>query len=430
MDSDMETKILILWLAVAGLHSSLAMASPVEGELDNPASIYSKLSAETPLIVEVGLQYLHTDIPNIENIVLENTTVSDSMHSGTLDNSDYPDVLAQTLRAQLLLDEKTKWTASLKTYLPLNSLDQMDTGNIYQPEYVLYRTDAQRPRVLLMSGINLGDDWRVGLGGDIGFSVDTTAVVFLQSGNGEYSDQRIAAKLKPIIAPQASAQFKSYSLTVRAENKSELNINASGGANVFGGLAASKDFNYTTESALYYEPTTFELAGRTGLSENWALLWGISYELWSHFEAPAAVIQTISTNSCNGQANCSNSFSPSQAPSFQARDIVVPEAAVEWITGSDRWQLGYRYKESIFKTLPTSDNTNYLDPPRHDLLAQVTVPIVKTWQLTLNAQVSRLVSQTVVKSDSSLIGAPGYTASGWQYGGGMSIWIPLSYSVK
>jgi hypothetical protein len=417
---------LIPALLISGVSQTVAQATILGGELSAPSTLHSLIGEKNPITIEVGLEYLHTDIPGINNVVVENpqTSTVTSPKYGNVDSS-YPDVFAQTIKAQIILDPASKWSVSLKTYLPLNSLAQLDTGYIYQPEFVLYRAEAQRPRILLASGIDLNPDWRIGVAADIGFSVSAQANVFLQSGSGTYSDQRLVAKLKPTLVPQVSLQYLNYTFAVRGENKAPFDLGTAASARVFGSVNAAVDYSYISESAAYFQPWEFELSGKTVLSDVVKLKWGASYQLWSGYQARAALIQNSIQNNCNGNAPCSGTFSPSLAPSSKGRNLIVPEAGFEFQVGDNRYEIGYRYKDTIFKDLPT-ENGNYLDPPRHDVMLGVTFPTKAGWEWSLNAQVSRLVSQNVVKSDTGEIGAPGYTASGWLYGGGAHVAIPFN----
>ena len=421
---------LLKTISIVTLFFSISVnASILDGEMANPTSVHSLLTADHPIAVEVGIEYLHQSLPDISNIVVENYSTSTALapgasKTGTV-SGNYPDTFAQTLKFQALLDAALNFTVGLKTYLPLDGLSQVDTGNIYQPEFALYRAEAQRPRVLLTSGINLGPDWRVGLGVDVGFSVDAQADVFLQSGNGTVSDQRISAKIKPSLLPQASLAYKNYSFTVRAENKSTMELSTTAGARIFSGVSAGVDFNYTSESALFYQPWQFEFNGQNKLFDNLNFKYGLSYELWSGYEARAAVIQSDVPIDCpSGAGNCEPQFSSGQEPSFKARNIWVPEVAFDYVMQNDTLEFGYRFKDSIFAGLPTGTG-NYLDPPRHDVLVGFTHQTEKGWTWNIHGQVSRLTNQTVVKSDPTDIGGPGYSVSGWLYGGGFSVAVPF-----
>ena len=408
------------------------LSAPFDGFLESPSDLSPVLQEKSPFVVELGFDYLHPDIKPIQNIVVENprtSTLTTNRYGDVL--NQYPDVFAQTLKAQLLLDPKSKWTANLKTFLPLNSLAQLDTGNIYQPEFVLYRSEMQRPRLSLSSGLNLNEDWRVALGTEIGFSIQSEVNVFLQSGDGKYSDQRVSAKLKPVFAPLASAAFQNYTLTVKAENKSTLDLDANAGARVFGSVGAGINFSYATQSVAYFDPWTFKFAGKNNISSKWNGSWALSYELWSRYQARAAVIQSSVPASCpDNPGSCTPVFNAGQSPAFQGRDLWVPELGLEYLWGDIHLQLDYRYKDSIFKDVPKL-NGNYLDPPRHDFKLTAIFPTLSgaAWSVYLAG--SRLVPQTVIKSDSSEIGATadgrGYVAQGWLYGGGASLTLPLKF---
>jgi hypothetical protein len=423
-------QLIFIFLAFTSLVPG-AFASIFDGELNTPTSIHSLLTPEKNIVVEIGVEYVHPDLPTIHNVVVENQSTSTAV-SGPV-NGDvqggYPDTLAQTLKIQAMLDSATRWTIALKTYLPLNGIDQIDTGNEYQPEFVLYRSEAQRPRVLLTSAIDLSPHWRLGLGLDVSFSVSAQADVFLQSGAGTVSDQRISAKVKPGFVPQASLAYDQFSFTVRGENKADFDLTTNAGARVFNDLNAGLDFSYSSQSVLYYQPWDFELLGQIDLTPSIAIRPGISYQLWSGFKSRAAVIQTTGSGSCpsGSPADCTSQFSSGATPEFTARNLFIPELGFKFKTDHfnlDTLEFDYQYKDSIFAGLPTGIG-NYLDPPRHDFLFGFTHITKAGWQWNIHTSLSRLTSQTVVKSDPSSIGGPGYTADGWLYGGGLSVAIPF-----
>jgi hypothetical protein len=425
LGGDMAKKISLVVIATLILLQKPASATILGGELFAPSSLHSLITEKSPITVEVGFEYLHPDFPSINNVLVENQRTSFSNKTGNVENS-YPDVFAQTLKVQAVINEANLWTASLKTYLPLNALAQLDSGYIYQPEFVLYRAEAQRPRILFATAMNLDSDWRVGIAADVGFSMTAQANVFLQGGADKYSDQRITAKLKPSIVPQASVQFQNYVFAVRAENKAPFELGTAATAQVFGPINAGVSYDYTSQSSLYFQPWEFEFSGKNRVSPLLAVKWGLSYQLWSGYQARAALIKGANADCSQSGGNpCNSNFSGSLAPAFQARNLFVPEAGLEFQIGNNRYDIGYRFKDSIFKGLPT-DNGNYLDPPRHDVMLGVTFPTKSGWEWHVNTQVSRLVSQTVVKSDTGEIGAPGYTASGWLYGGSASVAIPFN----
>jgi hypothetical protein len=416
-------------IALALLAGPAAGATPFIGEMTGPGTMHSRIAdpaSGRKYVVEIGFEYLHPKFDDFSNIVTENpdpSVTTDDVRGNFA--HDYPDVFAQTLKVQAVIGEASRTTVSLKTYLPLNSMSQLDTGYIYLPEFVLYRAEAQRPRIQIGAGTDLSENVRVGLGLDVGFAVNGTANVFLQSGAGRYSDQRIAAKLKPSLIPQASLQVGDYQFIVRGENKAMMKIDADVGGRFFGG-GAGIDFTYVTESALYFDPWSFELHGRNALTSEggFAVTYGLAYQLWSRYQARAAIIADDINNNCNGNSGCTPVFARTQTPEFDARNLFVPQVGIELLRGDNRYELGYRFKDSIFRGVPTG-NTNYLDPPRHDFWLGATFALANGWQWGANLQVSRLVPQTVLKSNASSIGGPGYTAAGWLMGGGVRLTLPF-----
>jgi hypothetical protein len=407
--------------------ASAAEASLLDGELNSPGSVHPLLTPEYNIVVEIGLEYMHPDLPSIHHVVVENQSTSTAVTGPTYGDvqAGYPDTFAQTLKAQALLIPSNRFTVAVKTYLPLNGLTQMDTGNVYQPEFVLYRAESQRPRILLTSGIDLSPHWRVGIGLDVGFSVAAEANIFLQSGPGTVSDQRISAKVKPSLIPQASVSYDQYEFTVRGENKAEFDLTTNAGARVFSNVSAGVDFSYAAQSALYYQPWQLELAGQNQVLSWMRFRYGISYELWGGYQVRAAVIQTnIPVNCPSGAANCTPQFSSGIAPDSKPRNIWVPEAGWVFDLSGDDLEFDYQYKDSIFKGLPIGQG-NYLDPPRHDLKVGYTHHANSGLEWNVHGAVSRLTEQVVVKSDPNSIGAPGYKADGWLYGGGVSVTVPF-----
>jgi hypothetical protein len=380
-------------------------------------------STKHPLVVEFGFEYLHPTFGSIDNVVIRNPQTSSEAATvlGAV-NQTYPDVFAQTLKAKILLDEEKNAELTVQSFLPLNALTQVDTGNTYLPEYVLYRTEKQRPRLSILGEMNISDRFKVGAGLDLGFGVTTEATVFLQSGDGKYSNQRISASVKPRIIPMVVLVYEQYRFLIKGENKVAFTLNASAGANVFPPLNASFDITYAATSALFYDPWIFDLSRRYQLAaiglNTWSVGIGLSYQLWTGYEQRAAVIKNIS-----------GTFSNGLSPAFKARNLLVPRVAIEKSFTRQRWELGYEFKDSIFINTPSS-NGNYLDPPRHSFSLGAIFSFSSGWELGTSLLVSRLVPQSVVKLDSTEIGAPGYQASGWLYGGNINLTIPLRGAEK
>lgn len=383
--------------------------------------------------VEVGFEFATPQLNSFSDIILENaaTSSNSTTTSGSL-NSPYPDVFAQTLKLELNLDQQQTQSILLKSYLPLNAIAQIDTGYIYLPEYVLYRAEMQRPRVQMAYLHRLNEQWKVGGGFDVGFSVSATANVVLQNGSGKVSDQRISARLKPTIVPQAMVEFTPVSQLgsdlkletwIRGENASPFELQTNAGARVFSG-GAGVDFQYVSRSTLFFDPWAVDLRAHWQITPEWRLIPGVSYQWWSRFPVRAAVISGDIQNNCNGNAGCSSVFSGTLSPEYEARNLWVPELAVAYRMSSLEATVGYRFKDSIFSGLPTGVG-NYLDPPRHDWLLQLSLATQVGWKWILGVQHSALVEQIVVKSNATEVGGPRYVAGGSLWGGHLRLAVPF-----
>ena len=406
LDFNMAKLALTFLLLMAMRDSSFAMTS----------SYFE--SNSTPIVLGFGFQYLHPEFQPIENVIIRNnkTTSDPAPVSGKVEQN-YPDVFAQILDLKVRVHERTNATIRFHSFFPLNSFAQMDTGNTYLPEYVLYRVENQRPRLSTIAEFDIVENMRAGFGIDLGFGVTSEANVFLQSGAGKVSNQRVSATVKPRVVPILSFEVNDYLFVVRGENKVSFSLNSAAGASVFPPLSASFDVTYQSNSALYYDPWKFDLSRRHSLSllglESWHLGWGASYQLWSGYEARAAVISGIS-----------GTFSNGQAPQFKTRTLLVPRVSLEKRFERARWELEYQFKDSIFTDTP-SGSGNYLDPPRHTAVLSAMLPLGEGMEWGASIQVARLSSQSVLKSDTTEIGAPGYTASGWLYGGSLNVTVPF-----
>jgi hypothetical protein len=280
--------------------------------------------------------------------------------------------------------------------------------------------------VELTSALDLSPDLRFGLGFSLGFSTSAQAIVYLQSGTGTVSDQRVSAKVKPSFAPLASVAYKNWTFMYRAENRSDLTLDTDATARIFSGASAGVDFAYVSRSTLFFEPNTFTLLNHQELSSDLNLVAGISYQMWGRFTPRALVIQSGVNVNCNGNGSCSSLFSSGSSPVYSARNLWVPLLGLSQKFGDQEFQLNYRFKDSIFRTLPDGNSLgNYLDPPRHELRLGWNHVTQRGWGVSLFLDVSRMSSQNVVISNSTAIGAPGYTASGWLYGGGFNVGIPF-----
>lgn len=401
----------------------------------NPAEL--GLVTDKRLNIEWGIMNMQPNFRPITNVITQNKFNSDADATGDVDTS-YRSTLGQELGLSYrLFPEAMNFTFGLVTFLPINQVAYMDSGEAYVPEYILYRARTQRPQVDVAVGANLGKGFHLGVGLHFGFTLSSEGSVFINTRPNTISSMRFSSSLKPKAAPFFGVLFspeesKSYSLgaVLRLPVSSDNNLKLNSAARVFGDFAAV-DFNFAATSALYYDPMTLELGGSWQYA-SWARLFGqLEYQCWNKYQAPALLIQQPQATSTPGGLQ----ISAGKVPSFQYVNIVVPRVGEEIsLNDSTRLRMGYAYRPSILSGV-ANDEGNFLDPPKHMLnfgfgfMYQHFLGFEVPTHLDFNFAYHYLVLQHIVKSSGnevgsatdSKIGSPGYDAGGNIYGGGVSL---------
>lgn len=402
----------------------------------NPARIGQGLTKKNPLRANLNLSVFSATFKPIDNIVVENSVMSSvtTPRYGSYDPS-VSTVVGQSLGAEFLAIPEYGLSVGVATYLPVGSLAVIDSGPLYQPEYVLYRTRWQRPKVAVGGSLNVGSGFRLGASLDIGFGTQAAADLYLQAGAGRASDQRLIVDIKPVFAPILGASldtaFGSLAATVRGESKTEIELTTSANARVFGSLGAAIEFGYVTQTMLAYDPWSFEFAYSTPPIMGIIGKVQVDFQMWSLAKLPVATIDQSVANNCNGNADCSSQFEPSIVPEIAFRDIVVPRFGIEVPNESFTLRAGYAYRPGVFAYLP-SGASNFVDPDRHIISGGLEIPITAQVKFLAHVQYQMLVEDTVIKSpgdefgnttapNNVKIGSPGYTIGGSVLGGGASL---------
>ena len=407
----------------------------------NPAGLGLKPSySDKRLTLSWGIVHMDPRFRPIDNIIVENTYTSDKQTSGNVDNS-YRSTSGQVLGLSYrLFPESFNFTFGMTYFMPLSQAAYLDTGEPFVPEYVLYRTRTQRPQLEMAIGADLGRGVHIGSGLHLSFALTSNAIVMLQSDTTKPSTMRFSSSLKPKASPYFGLLFLpakddslSLGLVLRFPSAADNFMTLRSGARVFGSFDAL-DFNFLAASALFYDPLSVELGGSWQHAHNARLFWQLDYQAWGKFQAPALLIQDPSITDC-ADTSCGMNISSGNNPKFDYKNIFVPRIGEEISIGKTAFRLGYSYRPSFLKNLPTEAG-NYLDPPKHMMgigagfefsrFLSFYVPC----KLDLNLSYHHLVSQHVDKTDgdekntgvgNQKIGAPGYDTGGKIIGGGVSL---------
>ena len=418
----------------------------------NPAAL--SLSRDRRLVVSWGLLSMSPQFTPIRDIIVENETTSDEVHRGDVTHN-YRATLGQSVGVSYLVaPEWMNFALGVTTFVPIQQFAYVDTGEIYIPEYVLYRARTQRPQFELAASFMPVEGLHIGAGVHIGFSLTGNANVFIQTSSDKPSTMRFSSSLTPKGSPYLGILFApghqaglstdpntplSIGAVVRFPLESQANIILNSGARVFGSFAGV-DFAFTSRSALYYDPLSIEIGARLKLFDRWTTQVQLDYQAWQDFVPPALTLQEPSANCSNADASaCGINVSGSNNPVPTFKNILIPRIAQE-LQISDAWSIRAAYARNpgmIDQTKSDlSEAGNLLDPPKHMISLGIgrqfaqffghAIPI----RVDAHASAHLLETQTITKnpgdelgngSGDLKIGAPGYQAGGKILGGGVSL---------
>jgi hypothetical protein len=420
------------------------VAAPTDGysAYINPAAL--ALSGDKRLVFSYGLLSMHPTFKPIDNVIVRNdyTAGSATPEPGNVD-MNYRGTTGQAFGLAYRLapqsGDRMNLSIGIMMFVPLNQIAYVDTGEAFVPEFFLYRARTQRPQIQLGTAIEPSLGWKVGLGLQIGYTLSSSATMFLTSNPARASSLRFSASMKPKATPYFGLLWDSdpdftLGLVARAPLTSDGVLNVTAGTQFLSSPSLDLGFVLRTLSALYYDPATLELGTTWRHSGASKLHLQVDYQLWQQFKPPVSTINGVDLTSCVG--SCGFAFTPSKNPIPTFRNILVPRIGEEISLNDDlTLRVGYSYRPSIIKEVPTEAG-NYLDPAKHIFNAglgfrfQTFLGFQTPSVLDVNATYQDLVDQAVIKSTGDetgaaglKVGAPGYLAGGRVYGGGASVTV-------
>lgn len=408
----------------------MTAALPRDGAsiFQNPASLSRPSTGKFEFLW--SLIWAEPQVTEISSVLVENSTNSDRNYTGNVD-TDYPTVIGQAIGLNY------QWTKSpikpafgFLTYLPIDRFAQLDSGEPFQPDYVLMRSRLQKPEFHFGGSIQPSNEFRVGAGVQLGATLNSKTSVFLQSNSNtaNSSSMRISASMKTKASPYFGVQWeptRTYltGLNVRLPLSNPETFQVRASARTIGNVAAL-DFNYSALATAYYEPLSVEWGNRLELTPDVVVLGQVDYQAWSRFEAPQLEIEPPSTTQC--APNCGVQFAPTRYPSFTARDAFIPRVGME----IRAFRMGYAYERSIFKNDDSSNANNMVDPNKHRFSAGyrfMGTSFLETdlpWTIDFHALWTYLERQTIRRAAGEL-GSPGFEVGGNLFGAGLSLNLSL-----
>lgn len=385
--------------------------------------------------------YSKSFFQNIDSVITQNVVNSDANDPPTRVDTDYPATFGQSIGFSVQSQTSPRrWGFGAVAYLPLDRLALVESGESFVPEYTLHRGSNQRPEFHFAASSLLLPNLSLGIGLQLGSKLDLGTTIFLNQGAGTASSMRISASLKTKASLVGGLSWipsddLSFGLNFRLPSAQPQVLNVTAGARAIGTVNAL-DFSFPAVSTMYYDPLTLQLGTEWKTSPNRFLFLQLDYQAWSKFESPTIRILDPQTSTC--APSCGVKFVESRNLALATRDLWIPRVGHAWSWERQTLRLGYSFRQSIYKMLPTEAG-NAIDPDEHRVAAGYGWEFDSFFvfdapgRIDLHAAYSYYRKRHVQKSPgdenhdlaNQKVGAPGYDIGGHALGAGVSVQFDL-----
>ena len=300
--------------------------------------------------------YINSNFKNINNVVTKNeTNTVNTFQRGNVKVDPKPTaMLAAHLSMPLFSPDGVKFNLSFFT--PYDRLMEADSGDPYQPRYVMYDTRFIRP-LLIFTGSKSFGDWSYSAGIHTGLQSNGETYFVTRTTTGNPSVAKMSFNAKPSIGAVVSISRKkdkhtSY-FTFQQEMKSNFKNRATGETEIASNT--SFQFDFDVASLLYYDPMTLRVGHQIELTES-TLLLSLEYQQWENFEA-----STLQLKKRGGTINGSQDYEK-----LKLKNIFIPKIGFEKSI-SEKWigKIGYFYRQSPLNTNNLKNSGNTIDVDKH-----------------------------------------------------------------
>lgn len=360
---------------------------------------------------------LSTDFDKMNNIVVDNSLNSTN---GTRTDDYNPNPSAQYLvgvhgAINFLRNGNAKLLVSL--YAPADKVIEVNTGDPYRPEYIIYKSRLQRTII----DFHMANQWNKNLSYSIGFhtglqSAGETKVIARETGTPvEPSSGSLKVNATPSLSPIVSLVYN-WNPTQRSyfywqkSMKSQLKNEATGLTPV--GSSALR-FDWDFKSMLYFDPTIIRLGHQVQFSK-WHYYISLEYQDWSEYKTPKLEM-------VNNGGILTGSFDYEKV---ELKNTLTPKLGSSYRMGDSTLSFGYFRKQTPFEH-DFNLAGNSIDADAHVFGLGYSTLVnwgENTFTLNTAGQYHLLDSTKVTKtpnmedgSSGSKVGAPGYTVGGKIY---------------
>lgn len=381
---------------------------------NDPANNYyhpSLLGFANKVGVNFNTYYVEHDFDDISNVLIRNSQNSDSNLTGDID-TNYEGVLYGTIHAVLPIMKSSGNKVGISVFTPISELAEINTGDPFLTEYVMYRARYKRTVAYANLAIPINKRHAFSLGFYTG--VQANSDIFLRASVGDPNFNtyaRVKANARPSIAGILSYTFlaepHTFSLTLQQEMESQLETTTVGNNS-----APSVFLNFGLESLLYYDPYILRMS--YGYNKKlFKFLATLEYQVWDQYKTPVVRINQNDSSTIN---------SSKDFETIDIRSVFVPRLGFmyDW---SDKLGslLGIAYKPTPFES-DFSGAGNSVDTDSIIYSAGLTYNFNlfgKRSEVSFSTQYHALMRQSITKSSGdelgsagSKIGSPGYSIGG------------------
>lgn len=382
---------------------------------NDPANNYyhpSLLAFGTKTSLSFNSYYIEHGFNDITDVLIRNTQNSDEVITGDIE-TDYESIYYGALHASLPIMRRNGNKFAISVFTPLTELAEINTGDPFLTEYVMYR--ARYKRTLIYSNLAIPLSRRHGL--SLGFytGLQTSSDIFLRTSVGDPTFNtyaRVKANATPSLAGMLSYTYladpHTFSLTIQQQMESKLETTT------LGNNAAPGIFlNFSMQSLLYYDPYIIRFS--YGFNKRiYKLLATLEYQIWDQYETPVLRINQQDSTTINS----SKDFEV-----LQVKSIMVPKLGFLYnINDKLNSLLGFAYKPSPLES-DFSGPGNSVDTDSFIFSGGLSYNFKmfkKKSEVSFSGQYHHLIEQEIFKSSGdeqggvgSKIGSPGYTIGGY-----------------
>lgn len=292
----------------------------------------------------IGLSSLtvHQNFKPIDNVVVNNdlNNPTTSTKKGDVDVND-EDANFFALHAGFKLFKKASTTLTLSLYGPMDKFIEADTGDFYEPEYVMYKSRYKRMSFFSSMAHKLNENFALSLGIISGMqSSGRTNLVAYDSGSDEPSSGSVVFNATPSIAPMVSVLYKlNESNAAYLAYQSEMKSNFEHSADGFTPIGSSSvKYDWTLSSMLFYDPAILRLGYQYKISAH-SLYGTVERQFWGNYETPKLKIKNE-----GGVLVSSKDYEE-----IDVEDITIYKIGYQWQGDSSSWQIGYALRPTPIK---------------------------------------------------------------------------------